>query len=76
MYAEERQQEILRVAPRPRAGWMSLTLAEEFEVTTETIRRDLTALERAGRAAAGARRGDPGRADRFRARAVPPATRC
>ncbi|GLW10970.1 DeoR family transcriptional regulator [Microtetraspora sp. NBRC 13810] len=47
MYAEERQQEILRRART--AGRVDVvTLAEEFTVTTETIRRDLTALERAG----------------------------
>jgi DeoR family fructose operon transcriptional repressor len=47
MYAEERQQEILRTARA--AGRVDvMTLAEEFDVTTETIRRDLTALERAG----------------------------
>ncbi|MET9063645.1 DeoR/GlpR family DNA-binding transcription regulator [Streptosporangium sandarakinum] len=47
MYAEERQQEILRRAREAgRADVMAL--AEEFAVTTETIRRDLTVLERAG----------------------------
>jgi DeoR family fructose operon transcriptional repressor len=47
MYAEERQQEILRAARG--AGRVDVvTLAEQFGVTTETIRRDLTALERAG----------------------------
>lgn len=47
MYAEERQQEILRRART--AGRVDVvTLADELEVTTETIRRDLTALERAG----------------------------
>ncbi|MFC4061574.1 DeoR/GlpR family DNA-binding transcription regulator [Planomonospora corallina] len=47
MYAEERQQEILRRARE--AGRVDVvTLAEDFAVTTETIRRDLTALERAG----------------------------
>ena len=46
MYAEERQQEILRAARA--AGRVDVvTLAERFGVTTETIRRDLTALERA-----------------------------
>lgn len=47
MYAEERQQEILR---RTRdAGRVDVvTLAEGFGVTMETIRRDLTVLERAG----------------------------
>lgn len=47
MYAEERQQEILRVARTQ--GRVDVTaLAEEFAVTAETIRRDLTTLERAG----------------------------
>nr|BFE82685.1 hypothetical protein GCM10020093_052860 [Planobispora longispora] len=47
MYAEERQQEILRRARE--AGRVDVvTLAEEFAVTTETVRRDLTVLERAG----------------------------
>ena len=47
MYAEERQQAIAGlVADR---GRVSVTaLAEEFGVTTETVRRDLAALERAG----------------------------
>ncbi|GAA5066351.1 DeoR family fructose operon transcriptional repressor [Thermocatellispora tengchongensis] len=47
MYAEERQQEILRRA-RAIGRVDVVTLAEEFQVTTETIRRDLTALERSG----------------------------
>ncbi|WTW98978.1 DeoR/GlpR family DNA-binding transcription regulator [Streptomycetaceae bacterium NBC_01309] len=47
MYAEERQQEILSAA-RARGRVDALGLAREFGVTTETIRRDLTALERAG----------------------------
>ncbi len=47
MYAEERQQEILRRARL--AGRVDVvTLAAELDVTTETIRRDLTSLERAG----------------------------
>jgi DeoR family fructose operon transcriptional repressor len=47
MYAEERQQEILRLARAD--GRVDVTaLAEEFAVTAETIRRDLTTLERAG----------------------------
>ncbi|HZN76174.1 MAG TPA: DeoR/GlpR family DNA-binding transcription regulator [Micromonosporaceae bacterium] len=47
MYAEERQQEIVRLA---RAGGRVdvATLADTFQVTAETIRRDLTILERAG----------------------------
>lgn len=47
MYAQERQQEILRRARQ--AGRVDVvTLAEVLAVTTETIRRDLTVLERAG----------------------------
>jgi DeoR family fructose operon transcriptional repressor len=47
MYAEERQQDILRRARA--AGRVDVvSLATELDVTTETIRRDLTALERAG----------------------------
>ncbi len=47
MYAEERQQEILR---RVRADGRVdvVALADDLTVTTETIRRDLTVLERAG----------------------------
>ncbi|MPY78937.1 MAG: DeoR family transcriptional regulator, partial [Actinophytocola sp.] len=45
MFAEERQQ---RIAERARADGRvdAAALAAEFAVTTETIRRDLTALER------------------------------
>jgi DeoR family fructose operon transcriptional repressor len=47
MYAEERQQAITTlVAERGRLSVADL--AEAFDVTTETIRRDLSALERAG----------------------------
>ncbi|MER5733380.1 DeoR/GlpR family DNA-binding transcription regulator [Streptomyces sp. NPDC002138] len=47
MYAPERQQEILRLARE--AGRVDvLSLAEQFQVTAETVRRDLTALDRAG----------------------------
>jgi DeoR family fructose operon transcriptional repressor len=47
MYAEERQQEILQLART--AGRVDVTaLAESLAVTAETIRRDLTMLERAG----------------------------
>src|SRR5262245_2170893 len=47
MYAEERQQEILRAARAD--GRVDVTaLADGFGVTAETIRRDLTILERAG----------------------------
>ncbi|MFF8846765.1 DeoR/GlpR family DNA-binding transcription regulator [Streptomyces sp. NPDC015127] len=47
MYAAERQQEILRLA-RDGGRVDVLSLAEAFEVTAETIRRDLKALDRAG----------------------------
>ncbi len=47
MYAPERQQEILRLA-RERGRVEVPALAEEFQVTTETVRRDLKALDRAG----------------------------
>lgn len=47
MYAAERQQEILRLAHE--SGRVDvLSLAEEFQVTAETVRRDLKALDRAG----------------------------
>jgi DeoR family transcriptional regulator, fructose operon transcriptional repressor len=47
MYAEERQQEILRRARA--AGRVDVVrLAEDLTVTSETVRRDLTVLERAG----------------------------
>jgi len=47
MYAEERQQAI--VAAVATAGRLSvIELADRYAVTTETIRRDLSALERAG----------------------------
>ncbi|MFV2086686.1 DeoR/GlpR family DNA-binding transcription regulator [Micromonospora sp. LOL_021] len=47
MYAEERQQEIVRLARAD--GRVDVTaLAESLNVTAETIRRDLTTLERAG----------------------------
>jgi DeoR family fructose operon transcriptional repressor len=47
MYAEERQQIVLERARKK--GRVDVTaLAEEFAVTTETIRRDLTVLERHG----------------------------
>jgi DeoR family fructose operon transcriptional repressor len=47
MYAEERHQEIVRLARAN--GRVDVTaLAEGFDVTAETIRRDLTTLERAG----------------------------
>jgi DeoR family fructose operon transcriptional repressor len=47
MYAPERQQEILRLA-REGGRVDVVSLAEEFQVTAETIRRDLMALDRAG----------------------------
>jgi DeoR family fructose operon transcriptional repressor len=47
MYAEERQQEILRVA-RTDGRVDVAALADALSVTAETIRRDLTTLERAG----------------------------
>lgn len=47
MYAEERQREILRLA-RESGRVDVVRLAEELDVTSETIRRDLTVLERAG----------------------------
>jgi DeoR family fructose operon transcriptional repressor len=47
MYAEERQQAIARSVTQ--AGRMSVAeLAATYRVTTETIRRDLSSLERAG----------------------------
>lgn len=47
MYAEERQQAIAGVVSRE--GRASVTgLAAELDVTTETVRRDLSALERLG----------------------------
>ncbi|RPK72387.1 Glucitol operon repressor [Streptomyces sp. ADI97-07] len=47
MYGPERQQEILRLAGE--SGRVDvLSLAEEFQVTAETVRRDLKALDRAG----------------------------
>ncbi|MFD3308911.1 DeoR/GlpR family DNA-binding transcription regulator [Streptomyces sp. NPDC058656] len=47
MYAPERQQEILRLA-RDGGRVDVVSLAEEFQVTAETIRRDLKSLDRAG----------------------------
>ena len=47
MYAEERQQAIARLVTL--RGRMSVNqLAREYDVTTETVRRDLSALERLG----------------------------
>jgi DeoR family transcriptional regulator, fructose operon transcriptional repressor len=47
MYAEERQQAIAGLVAR--SGRLSVTeLAQRYAVTTETVRRDLSALERAG----------------------------
>ena len=47
MYAEERQQHILETA-RSRGRVEVAALAEELDVTPETVRRDLTVLERRG----------------------------
>jgi len=47
MYAPERQQQILSLA-RERGRVDVLSLAQEFQVTAETVRRDLKALDRAG----------------------------
>ena len=47
MYAEERQQEI-RARARARGRVDVTSLAEEFDVASETVRRDLTVLERHG----------------------------
>src|SRR5512139_3366333 len=47
MYAEERQQEIVSRA-RAQGRVDVAALAEDLTVTAETIRRDLTTLERAG----------------------------
>ncbi|MGH3416198.1 MAG: DeoR family transcriptional regulator, partial [Actinocrinis sp.] len=47
MYAEERQQAILAKA-RAHGRVDVVGLANELAVTTETVRRDLTVLERAG----------------------------
>jgi hypothetical protein len=60
LYAEEQQQAIAAKA-RAEGRVDVVALALQLRVTTETIRRDLTVLEGPG-AAAGARRGDPGRA--------------
>ena len=47
MYAEERQQAIARLVTQ--RGRMSVNqLAQEYDVTTETVRRDLSTLERLG----------------------------
>ncbi|GHJ39726.1 DeoR/GlpR family DNA-binding transcription regulator [Streptomyces sp. TS71-3] len=47
MYAQERQQEILKLA-REGGRVDVLSLSDTFQVTAETIRRDLKALDRAG----------------------------
>lgn len=47
MYAEERQRDILQLA-RAEGRVDVAALADRFAVTAETIRRDLTVLERAG----------------------------
>ena len=63
MYAPERQQAILGLARSD--GRVDVnSLADTFDVTPETIRRDLTEPGAARRAAPGARRRHPGRAAR------------
>ncbi len=47
MYAEERQQAMAHLISR-RGRLSVVQLAEEFEVTTETVRRDLSTLDRMG----------------------------
>ena len=47
MYAEERQQAMAQLISR-RGRLSVVRLAEEFEVTTETVRRDLSTLDRMG----------------------------
>ena len=47
MYAEERQQAMVQLISR-RGRLSVVQLAEEFEVTTETVRRDLSTLDRMG----------------------------
>lgn len=47
MYAEERQQAMAR-AVTERGRLSVVDLAQEYDVTTETVRRDLSVLERAG----------------------------
>lgn len=47
MYAQERQQHIVEQA-RAHGRVEVLALAQQLDVTTETVRRDLTALERKG----------------------------
>ncbi|WP_148614558.1 DeoR/GlpR family DNA-binding transcription regulator [Nocardioides rubriscoriae] len=47
MYAEERQQSMARLVAQRRRVSVS-ALAEEYDVTTETVRRDLSRLERLG----------------------------
>lgn len=47
MFAEERQQAIATLVSQ-RGRLSVVELAETYEVTTETVRRDLSALERAG----------------------------
>ena len=47
MYAEERQQAIAQLVSQ-RGRLSVVEVAEKFDVTTETVRRDLSALERIG----------------------------
>ena len=74
MYAEERQQAIAELVAR-RGRRRVTALAAEFDVTTETVRRDLSALERLGAVAPGARRRGPARPSPARGPAWPSATR-
>ena len=47
MFAEERQRRIAELVSE--AGRVNVTdLAADFDITTETVRRDLAALEKAG----------------------------
>ena len=58
MYAEERQQAMAQLVAEH--GRLSVNeLAEQYDVTTETVRRDLSALERIGPGPPGARRRGP-----------------
>ena len=74
MYATERHQLIVDRA-RARGRVEVHALATELEVTPETIRRDLSALERLAPGPAHSRRRDPGRADHLRTRLADRETR-
>ena len=56
MYAEERQQAIAQLVSRARAASRWPSWPSQFDVTTETVRRDLAVLDRIGPGAPGARR--------------------